>query len=56
MCYTPARPEEFPIQRTLEEDGIEIPKEEDEDNYLTARKGDDKMCVFQCEVCHFMNM
>ena len=55
-CYTPARPEEFPIQRTLEEDGIEIPKEEDEDNYLTARKGDDKMCVFQCEVCHFRNM
>ena len=40
----------------LEEDGIEIPKEEGDDDYLVARKGDDLMCMFQCEVCHFRNM
>ena len=55
-CYTPDRPEEFPIQQMLEEDGIEIPKEEGDNDYLVARKGDDLMCMFQCEVCHFRNM
>ena len=40
----------------LEEDEIEIPKEEGEEDYLVARKGDDLICMFQCEVCHFRNM
>ena len=40
----------------LEEDGIEIPKEEDKEDYLVSRKGDDLMCLFQCELCHFRNM
>ena len=38
----------------LEEDGIEIP--EGENNYLIARKGDDLMGMFQCEVCYFRKM
>ena len=29
MCYNPVRPKEFSIQRTLEEDGIKILKEEE---------------------------
>ena len=40
----------------VEEDGIEIPKYEDEESYLVARKGDDLMCMFQCDLCHFRNM
>ena len=40
----------------VEEDGIEIPKDEDEENYLTTRKVDELMCIFQCELCHFRNM
>ena len=40
----------------VEEDGVEIPKDEDDENYQTARKGDDLMCMFQCELCHFRNM
>ena len=35
---------------------MEIPRDENDGDYLSARKGDDLMCMFQCELCHFRNM
>ena len=48
--YNPHILEEFPIQKMLEVDGMEIPKDEVEEECLVARKGD-LICIFKCDVC-----
>ena len=56
MCYRVEIPEEFPSQKMVERDCIEIPKDEDEEKYIAARKRDDWMCIVQCELYHFRNI
>ena len=45
----------FPVKTGSDmSEGFEI--EEDEDNFMYARKGDEFMTSFQCELCHFRNI
>ena len=50
------RVEEFPVQRLFEEGGVEITKEEEEEDYLSTKLGDDKRCICQSELCYFRNI
>ena len=55
-CFTPVGNQPFPIKRTLDEDGIEIKRGDDDLRFLRGRDGDHLMTPYQCELCHFRNI
>ena len=46
----------FPIKRTYDEDGVELPRDDDEWRFKCARDGDHLTTPFQCDLCHFRNI
>jgi hypothetical protein len=62
-CYIAREKDNFPIGKlatdeTNEDDlvGDEVEDSRDVNNFRYARKGDNFMCPFQCDLCHFRNL
>lgn len=54
-CYKSRKDDKFPVARlNTEDDEVEDPKEAS--RFKCARLGDNLMCPFQCEICHFRNI
>jgi hypothetical protein len=53
-CYTPRTNDNFPIAKLRDVDGLGDPKEDTKFKY--ARNGDNLICPFQCDLCHFRNI
>jgi hypothetical protein len=62
-CYVARVKDNYPIGKLAsgneEDDGLhdkEIDDQQDVNNFRCARKGDNFMCPFQCDLCHFRNV
>jgi hypothetical protein len=60
-CYTPRSHDKFPIATLVRYEEDEDEKEElkdakEETKFRYARLGDNYMCPFQCDLCHYRNM
>ena len=65
-CYNVRDGDKFPIAKlkTVKDDtflsdaevAVELIDEEEDNVYLSARLGDNFMCPFQCDICHFRNL
>jgi hypothetical protein len=65
-CYSAREDDKFPVAKLREKDEgtilgdaeqeAEIGDKEEETAFKTARLGDNFMCPFQCDICHFRNM
>ena len=57
-CYKPRIGDNFPVAKlsNYEEDEGEIKDEREVNKFNFARKGDNYMCPFQCDLCHFRNV
>ena len=53
-CYKLRIGDKFPIAKLEEVEGINDPV--DDDKFKCARNGDNFMCPFQCNLCHFRNI
>jgi hypothetical protein len=53
-CYKSRRGDNFPIAKLEELEGIQDPV--DEDKFKCGQNGDNFMCPFQCDLCHFHNI
>ena len=53
-CYRARIGDIFPIAKLLEVEGIDDPSELDK--FKHARNGDNFLCPFQCDLCHFRNI
>jgi hypothetical protein len=52
-----AKDDMFPInKRAMDPDGEGIVDVKDAGRFLQARAGDQFMCQFQCDLCHFRNI
>ncbi len=62
-CYTARVKDEYPIAKLAADEsndddliGEEVEDARDVNNFRYARKGDNFMCPFQCDLCHFRNV
>ena len=54
-CYFPDSKLRFPVKKTSDmEESFDL--EEEKNTFMHARKGDEFMTSFQCELCHFRNI
>ena len=54
-CYRSRRDDNYPIATLEEMEGERLDPRE-QDRYKYARSGDNFMCPFQCDICHFRNI
>ena len=54
-CFVPLGKTNYPIKKTLDEEGNAIERDEDKGRFLVGRDGDHLMNPFQCETCQFQN-
>ena len=54
-CYKPRPGDDFPIAKLAEYEGDEDELQDDveTEKFTHARNGDNFMCPFQCDLCHF---
>ena len=57
-CYKPRMGDNFPVTKLAkyEEDENEIKDVRETNKFTYARRGDNYMCPFQCDLCHFRNV
>ena len=55
-CYKTSGETVFPVRKTLDDDGVEIVRDDHATRFLVARDGDHFMVPFQCELCMFRNL
>ena len=53
-CYRLRAGDKFPIAKLQDIEGINDPSEDDK--FKFARNGDNFLCPFQCDLCHFRNI
>ena len=54
-CYRKRNRDKFPVAK-LDEDELGDDDPDDKDRFHHARNGDNFMCPFQCDLCHFRNI
>jgi hypothetical protein len=60
-CYVPRAKDNFPIVTMAayeieDDEQVELKDEKEETKFKYARLGDNFMCPFQCDLCHYRNM
>jgi hypothetical protein len=55
-CYSVQSTSPFPIRQAEDDEGFDQTLSGDEKRFRVARNGDNLMCPFQCDMCHFQNI
>jgi hypothetical protein len=55
-CYVPMKLDKYPVKTLVTEDGEAVARRLQDARCMERRNGDNLVCPFQCELCHFRNI